>query len=429
VITRRELVRALGRRKVSDWIVAEHAQELALADEARGLERREARTRTTLIVHQDVPQGRGTARLELTAQEGSAADVVDQAVALALTAVAPSWKSVAPAAPAKVAMLDPALESADLAEAAAAILGRLRRPAGAAVTASIEVLREQVAVQSSAGLAARWTASHLHAEALITTGERSLQLARDARRAADLGLDAALAAAAVDLAFLGAAGPPAPGPCALVLAADAMLHGEGLGVWAPFAAQADAALARRGLTRYQPGAPIAPGADRVGEPLGIASNGALDFATRSAPVGDEGDAIRQFTLVERGVCTGLGLSPHEAARRGRDPNGGVRNLVIAPGTWDEAAPEQPASSASRTIRTIEVRRLQSLAIDPYTGEASLELLLAIEHAGGAKRPLTGGTVSLDLVAALARARRSATRIRRGPYVGPAAVRIEDAELI
>lgn len=426
MINRRELVRALERRKVSAWVVLERAQELALADEARGLDRREARTRTTLIVHQDVPSGRGSARLELTTREGSAAEVVDQAVALALSAVVPSWKSVAPAAPAKVTVLDPGLATADLAAAAAAVLQRLRRPAGTAVTASLELLREEAAVQSSAGLAARWVASHVRAEALVAAGERSLPIARDARRIADLGLEAALAGAAADLARLAAAGPPAPGPCALVLTTDALLHGDGYGVWAPFATQADAVLARRGLTRYQPGAPIAPGAERADEPLGIASDGALDHATRSAPIGDEGDAVRRFPLIERGVCAGLGLSPREAARRGRDPNGGVRNLVVARGTWDEAVPARPGG---RALRTIEVRRLRALSIDPYTGEASLELLLAIEHAGGTQRPLTGGTVHLDLIAALARARRGAARIRRGPYLGPAAVLIEDAELI
>jgi predicted Zn-dependent protease len=212
-----------------------------------------------------------------------------------------------------------------------------------------------------------------------------------------------------------------------VLPADAMQHGEGYGGWAPFADQADAALERRGLTRYRLGAPIAPGADRVDEPLGIASDGALDHGTRSAPVGDDGDAIRRFPLIERGVCTGLGLSPREAARRGRDPNGGVRNLVIAPGTWDGTI--TAGGTGGGTGRVIEVRRLRALAIDPYTGDASLELGLAIEHEGGARRPFAGGTVYLDLVAALARARRSAALIRRGPYVGPAAVRIEDAELI
>jgi hypothetical protein len=427
VINRRELVRALERRRVSDWVVIERAQELALADEARGLGRREARTRATLIVHHDVPSGRGTARLELAALEGSAAELVDQALALAAAAVAPSWKSGAPAAPAKVDVLDPALATADLADAAAAALADLRRPRGVTASARLELLREQVAVQTSAGLTARWTASHVRAGALVAGPAHSLALEREARRIADLGLPAALAAAAADLAQLAAAGAPAPGRCALVLSADAMLHGEGHGVWAPFADQADAALERRGLTRYRLGAPIAPGADRVDEPLGIASDGALDHGTRSAPVGDDGDAVRRFPLIERGVCTGLGLSPREAARRGLDPNGGVRNLAVAPGTWDGAINAGGAGTAGG--RVIEVRRLRALAIDPYTGEASLELGLAIEHQGGARRPFAGGTVYLDLVAALARARRSAALIRRGPYVGPDAVRIEDAELI
>jgi hypothetical protein len=176
--------------------------------------------------------------------------------------------------------------------------------------------------------------------------------------------------------------------------------------------------------RYRVGAPVAPGADRADEPLGIASDGAIDHAAGSAPVGDDGDAVRRFPLVERGVCVGLALSAREAARRGRDPNGGVRNLVVAPGTWDGAI-------AAGAGRTVEVRRLRALSIDPYTGEASLELALALDHGGpgGAPRPFTGGTVHLDLIAALARARRGAARIVRGPYFGPTAVRIEDAELV
>ena len=422
MINRRELVRALERRKVSDWVVIERAQELALAreDAAGLLQRRESRQRATVIVHQDMPSGRGSARLELAAAGGDAGALVEQAVSLAAAAVVPGWKGAPAAAPAHVTIADPALAKADLAEAAAAALQGLRRPAGATATASLALLREQVAVQASSGLAARWTASHLHADALVAADGRSLAVSRGARRLADLGLDAALAAAAADLAQLAAAGPPAPGRCALVLTADAMLHGEDYGVWAPFATQADAALERRGLTRYRLGAPVAPGADRVPEPLGIESDGALDHATRSAPVGEDGDAVRRFPLIERGVCVGLGLSAREAARRGREPNGGVRNLKVSPGTWDEVVPAR---------RAIEVRRLRALAIDPYTGEATLELALAIDHRGGARQPFTGGTVYLDLVAALARARRSAVRIRRGPYLGPAALLIEDAELV
>lgn len=418
MINRRDLVRALERRKVSDWVVIERAQEIALVDEAHGLQRREQRTRLAMIVHQDVPSGRGTARFEWTEQAGDAAALVERAVALAARAVAPSWSSVAPAAPAKVAVLDDALAGVELAATAAAALRGLVRP-GATVTASLSVLREQVAVRTSAGFEARWPASELHASALVVARERSLAIARRARRLADLGLDGALADATADLARIAAAGRPVPGPCAVILAPDALLHGEGLGAWAVFAAQADAARERLGLTRYRLGAAIAPGADRVDEPLGISSDGALDYATASAPVGDEGDAVRRFPLVERGVCAGLGLTAREAAQRGRDPNGGVRNLVVSPGTWDG---KRPAG------RTIEVRRLRALSIDPYTGEASLELGLAIDHRDGGAQVFAGGTIALDLIAALARARRSAGLIRRGPYYGPESILLEQVEL-
>src|SRR5262249_7337794 len=155
------------------------------------------------------------------------------------------------------------------------------------------------------------------------------------------------------LAQLAKAGPPLGGTCALILSADALLHADTLGVWQTFVTQADSALERRGLTRYRVGSPIAPGADQVSEPLTITSAGALDSATRSAPVGDDGDAVRRFSIIERGTCTGIGLTGREAALRHRDPNGGVRNLVVAPGTWDET----PTAA-----RTIEVRRLRALAI-------------------------------------------------------------------
>src|SRR5439155_4262859 len=124
----------------------------------------------------------------------------------------------------------------------------------------------------------------------------------------------------------------------------------------------------------------------------------------SAPLGDEGDAVRRWAMVERGVAAGLGLSPREAALRRRDPNGGVRNLAVELGSWTGEA----------SGKVLEVRRLRELAIDPYTGEASLEIALGV--AGG--KPFAGGTLRLDLIAALAHARRSTKPLTRGAYVGP-----------
>ena len=418
MITRRGLVSALTARKIADWVVLEHDQELATISEDQPLHRTEERTRWTLVVHHDVARGRGTARLELATIDGDPRDIVEQAVSLASAAIGPPWQSTPAAAPAQVNVLDPDLENANLAEIAAGVVAGAHRPPRSTVQLGLEILRERVAVQAESGFHTTWTSTRLSANALVALGDHSLIVTREARRRGDLELDDALATAARDLELVAGAGTPVPGRCAVILGADALLHGGGLGMWTVFADHATGEIERQGLTRYRQAEPIAPGADQIAEPLTITSDGALDFGARSAPVGDEGDAVRRFPLIERGIATGLGISAHEAARRKVDPNGGVRNLVIARGTWNGALPAG---------RTIEVRRLRSLSIDPYTGDASLELGLAIDRQ--TDRPFTGGTLRLDLVAAFARARRSSTAVRRGPYLGPAAVLIEEAELL
>jgi hypothetical protein len=203
----------------------------------------------------------------------------------------------------------------------------------------------------------------------------------------------------------------------LVLRGSAMVAGNVPGgVWSVFAPQADAVLERQGLTRYRPGTVIAAGADRTVPPLSIISDGARDFGLLSAPLGDDGDAVRRFTLVDRGLGASLALSMREAALRRGEPNGGVKNLEVALGDWDGTA---------GTGRTIDVRRLRHVSIDPYTGDASFDLELATDGTV----PITGGTVRLDLIAALARARRSRSRIELGGYRGPDAIAIDGVELI
>jgi predicted Zn-dependent protease len=410
VIDRGALVRALsGRRTVADWLVVERDVDTASVDGSR--RRRDRRVTWTVIAHVDVPQGRGSARLELGSIDGSPDEAIDNLVALANAAVGPAWASVPPAAPAKVVLLDPALATADLGDAAVAIAKRV-----AALAIEIEVTREKVAVEARSGFRTSWTASLIRGRALVAAGERSLDVMRESRRADKLELDLAIAEAASDLELAAKARRPTGGRCALVVAADAFLHGGGLGMWQTFASQADAIVERQGLTRYRVGKPIAEGAPAVAEPLGIDSDGAQAFGVRSAPVGDEGDAVRTFKLVERGLCVGLGLSPREAALRKQEPNGGVRDLVIVAGTWTGDKPEG---------RVVEIRRLRSLSIDRYTGDASLEIGLGLDG----DQPFTGGTVHLDLIAALARARRSSSTIDRGPYHGPKLLLIEGAELV
>jgi hypothetical protein len=417
MIDRRSLVRALGREDLADWVVIQRDQELAMiADEVH---RTEQRTRWQLTLHADTPAGRGTAHVAIDANEADADRLVEQAAILARLSVGPAWATIPPAAPARVELADPALATGEPIAAATAIARLVPRRPGAAIDARVTLLRESVIVQARQGFHTEWSATHARVEALVTQGAHAISIAREARRSDQLDLVTAVDDAIGDLRRLAAARAHVPGPCAVILTADALLHG-GLGVWDAFITQADPVVARQGLTRYHEHAPIAAGAETIAEPLSIASDGALAFGVRSSPLGDDGDAVRKFPLIVRGVAAGLALTPREAALRQREPNGGVRNLIVDAGSWDErAAPDK--------TRVIEVRRLRGLEIDPFTGDADLELALAVDRASGAT--FAGGTLRLDLIDVLARAKRSARTIRRGPYVGPAAVLIDRAELI
>ncbi len=420
MIDRRELARALGRANLADWAVIQRDQELAVVDEAApGVRRAEHRTRWQLTVRVDTPTGRGSALVEIDALDGDPAKVVDDAIVLAEAAIGPAWATIPPAAPARVELSDPALATLDPIAIGEAVLHDIVRPQAARVVGCATILREQVAVLARQGFRTEWAATLLRVALGVAVDERSLAITREARLRSELDLDRGVTVAVTDLQLLATAGAPISGPCAIVLAADALLH-DGLGVWAAFATQADAVVARQGLTRYHEQTPVAVGADQIAEPLTIISDGAQRFGVRSAPLGDEGEAVRRFTLVDRGIAAGLGLSPREASLRRRDPNGGVRDLVVLPGTWTGQIDPKGG-------RVVEIRRLRALDIDPYTGDASLEIALGIDHAAGTS--FTGGTIRLDLIDALAHARRSASRLRRGPYDGPDRVLIERADLI
>jgi hypothetical protein len=412
VIDRGWIIHYLADRKaIADWVLVERVVERAVVTPTS--RRREQTTRWAITIHVDVPEGRGSAHVEIGPGDADAGDIVDQSIALASTAIGEAWSSVPQAAPAKVTVLDPALAKADVVDHAVAIARAIRAPAASTV---VEIARTDHHVEAHSGLRTEWTSSSLRAGAIVTAGPRSLEIAREARRLVDLDIDPAIASATTDLALLATATPPTAGKCTLVIGSDALLHGGGYGMWSVFATQADAVLERQGLARYRIGKPVATGAEAVKEPLSISSDGSRPFGMRSAPVSDGGDAVRRFAIVEGGVSVGLGLSPREAALRRNEPNGDVRNLDVGLGTWQGDRPPG---------RVIEIRRLRSLAIDHYGGDASLEIALGLDG----DKPFTGGTIRIDLVAALASARRSQTRLERGPYRGPASVMIEDIELL
>ena len=216
------------------------------------------------------------------------------------------------------------------------------------------------------------------------------------------------------------AGPPAAGPRFASMALDLDFgHARAgqMGWLAPLAAQADGRLVRLGLTRYQPGQPVCGSRPLTGDPVTLASDGTLPYGLLSRPFAALGAPTRRFLAVKAGVAAGLALDLREAALRGVTANGGVRNLVLAPGT---TAPAALRTATQRPV--VEIVDLAWLEVDPRSGDLVAEIGLA--YAGGGT-PVTGGSVRGNVFDMLAAARLSSQVMQAGWYRGPEAIRFAD----
>lgn len=395
------LVRALGRHAdIEDWTV--RLTSTRSAWRAWGdRDQRGAAERTHLAgeLHRDQPKGRGSATFALAA-DGDAQRVIDDAMVRADDATGPVWRTPSPAAPAKVELADPAIDPSALAAQVDALAAAVDAAAGGAtiVRALVEIAVDELALSTRRGRRAGWRATRVELSVEVRHAGATGQLERRARRLVDLDLAGGFAAARI-AASRASAAPAPPGVYEVVLRAAALLHG-GTGLLDAVIAQADPDLDRQGLVRYHVGKPIADGAT-----LSLDSDGTLPFGWWSAPLGDAGEPVRRFPIVTDGVATGLGLDAREAALRGAQPNGGVRGLVVPPGTTDDLiAPT-----------TLVVDELAWLEVEPTTGWFRAAI------AGGTIgiTPVGGGILRGDALALVARARRSRAVIATPRFRGPA----------
>lgn len=426
--------------EVSEYVVAERRSntttlELGGASRARHVEGSAA------IFHDDA-RGRGSASVSVPrAHADQLRTMVTRAVARAAKLSGPSWQLPPPAAPARVEVLDRAL--ADDADGALHDLERTiaaaLQPGGAAADAAGEPLRATalrlvadhsgVALHTSAGFRGRYESTRLTLALTLAARDArgdapTVDLRLTRRRVSDLQLDVELRAAGRRLRDLARATPLPAGRYELVLTAAALTAPPGarFGWFASIVAQAAADTARRGLARYLPGQPIFRGAQPDGDPLTVHSNGALPYGTDSAPFGALGEPVRRFALVERGVAGALALDAREAGLVGALPNGGVRNLELAPGTLDRDAELAPSADGTPALR---VESLSTLSLDLLTGR----FVSALDLGYLGDRPVRDGLVRGDIYELLANAKLSSELLQAGWYRGPRAVRLPAVDVL
>lgn len=399
--------------------------------------------RIELTWFDDGARGRGVGVASVGLRELAPAALLDEARARARLCPGAPWQSPPAAGPARVRLADPHIDAAaDVLAAQASAGARQLADGRRALTGGALVLAHtHHAAQSSAGLRLGWQATVVDATVELAGG-RQPRRAR-ARRLADVLTPAWLDALIADDAAETAAAPMSSGRYDVVLRAEAAAGPRAAGIaagtiagsddpdgdevergwWELLTSQADAARARTGLVAYAVGDEIAPGAASAPEPLDVRSDGARDFGLCAAPLAADGAAVRRFALVAGGRAAGLGLDAHEAMQRGVEPNGGVRELVIAPGA--SAAADLGRRGAAR----LEIVRGTWLELDVGGGQVALAIELARLRDAGGERLVRGGFVRGDGLAWLAHARRSREVGTVGSVHGPIAFGLGELDVL
>lgn len=431
-------------------------------DADAAVDQRRTRSRVTdVLICRDVRGGSGSTRLRFSGSPAGLVKLIEDTVRRAAHSLEPAWALPLPAAPARVAVADPALEG-DLMNAADKLRVRIMdliahkesALSGAARDARhvhVHIERHRVAVATSRGFAHEWPETMVAVDLALSPESARPGLAQpvrlQARRMADLDLEAALGRGARHLVDRERARPAPRGPYDLVITDDALTphsvsdmsglfehhRAAAYGWFGALVAQADPLLAREGLARYQPGQSIhahghAHGhghgeREPAGDALTLTSDGTIPFGLRSQPVGDLGEAVRRFVLVDRGKAAGLALDLREAALRKVMPNGGVRNLVVAPGSTPMAQIAEPA-----TRDLIQAVELDWMSVDTLSGAFVAALGLGYLMRGREVLPVSGGQFRGNLFELLASARLSAETVVSGWYLGPRAIRFSGVEL-
>ncbi len=435
MLSTEQIGRIIGKT-ASDWVVSRERSlatwQAGGASDVSG----EAQTLTTRVsLFRDLPRGRGSATFSV-ADDASAAEIAreaEEAAARAGRGDGPAWRMPPSAAPARVNVLDTELAS-DARRVLNSLVAQLAKVGSGVSLAWFKLWTELVRteISTSADFSSQFDATRISVEAVLASGSATQRLRRRARRSADLRLSSALSTALARLGDRQTAQPIQPGVYDVILLDDAITADTTSALeigdarapfswFTPIVAQASGAAARQGLSRYQPGQSIFGEEPASGDPLTVSSDGSVARGWSSRPFGEQGEPVRRFDLVRRGMAAGLALDFKEAALRNQSPNGGVRNLVIAPGPGPLRAMRAAAKSP------LEIAELAWLEADGRTGSAVAEISLGY-LGGGRKQPVTGGVIAGNVFEWLARARLSSETIARAWYHGPRAIAISGVDV-
>lgn len=184
-------------------------------------------------------------------------------------------------------------------------------------------------------------------------------------------------------------------------------------------AQASGEARFQGWSRLSPGAPVIK--DPRGDLLTLSSDPWLPGGGASRPFDHHGLALRPVTFIAANLFQQPLADKRYADYLGLPPTGPLTNLRVAPG-------QTPQAELVSRGPVLELLRFSTLEPNPVTGALSGEIRTGYLHRQGRCQPLKGGALTCLLDEALRDLTLSRETVRRGAYLGPAAIRLAAVEI-
>lgn len=203
-----------------------------------------------------------------------------------------------------------------------------------------------------------------------------------------------------------------------VLVSDEALAELLMGDWdSPLVLRSSAQAKYQQISPWEIGQSVLP--EPVGgDPIVIHSNTLLDYGTRSSSFDAEGHPGQRTLIVDNGILRAFWGPSRYAQYLGVPSTGEFGNLELAAGS-------QPFNLLMSDTGTFyHIVSFSAMSPDPITGDFVGEIRLGYEVTNGIASPVRGGSISGNLMAALATARLSKEKVLLAGYHGPRAARFE-----
>ncbi len=350
---------------------------------------------------------------------------LSQAVFMASLTDNPWYSLPGPADYPKVALADPDVQGApsDVAERMIEQLTEALKDEQDVRLSSAEVFieQEEITLQNSQGAQGSRVQTDILLDFVLLSSsaedEMESHIAFRRRRAADLDIPAFAHRQAQYARDALTAGTPRTGTYPVVVSDDALAELLGSSGYSPLILRSSAQLKYQRMTTWEAGNSVFPEEPR-GDPLTMYSNALLPFGNRSGSFDGDGLPGQRIPVVENGILSRFWATSRYAQYLQISATGSFGNMEIVPGSV-------PFADLFHGGPLYHVVAFSAMSPDPFTGNFVGEIRLGYEIEEGRKRPIRGGSISGNLLAALAAARLSTDTVFLGDYLGPRGIRFPE----